>query len=193
MTRVDAMSMLFAFAAQVTYQPAKRVLLRMLNDPRFARGYGAKVGTDHAHHAYEGGLPVHTFEVVDIAMSILRTEALKVNADVLLTAAIFHDYMKVKDYDLNGAGTDYKKYIQHVAGGYAEWAILAFEYEVSDEFAQAVGHCLLSHHGRLEWGSPVVPKTVEAQILHFADMLSMAYGVDRVKNEDPESKIGLMG
>jgi 3'-5' exoribonuclease len=46
---------------------------------------------------------------------------------------------------------------------------------IDDNLRDDIGHMILSHHGRLEWNSPVEPQTVEAQILHFADYLNAFY------------------
>jgi 3'-5' exoribonuclease len=155
---------------------AGRAALHMLMVDDFKSGYGAMVGTDHAHHAYPGGLPIHTAEVVEIALNSASASNLIVNKDILTTAAIFHDVMKIRDYTVDGNSTLYKKRICHVAGSFALWVNTAYQEGVPQEFTDAVSHCILAHHGRQEWGSPVLPQTVEASILHFADMLSMAYG-----------------
>lgn len=45
--------------------------------------------------------------------------------------------------------------------------------EITDAAIEAISHCILAHHGRLEWGSPVEPKTPEAWALHLSDMMSV--------------------
>jgi len=167
----------------------------VLDDPRFLRGYGAAVDGEHAHHAYKGGLVTHTLEVVKIArrmatdstypadvfnnpaphVSIFKSGG--ANTAILTVAGIWHDYAKVCDYDCDGKKTEYRKFIRHVAGSYFEFEKHAVAVPVGDRMR--IGHCILAHHGRREFGSPVEPQTIEAQMLHYADMLSMLYGEHR--------------
>jgi 3'-5' exoribonuclease len=101
-----------------------------------------------------------------------------VDWEVLATAVCWHDYDKLKEYELKEDGkigyTDYIRTTGHVVGSVLEFVAL-----VDDEQGwyftkkrEAITHCMLSHHGRKEWGSPVEPATREAFILHAADMLS---------------------
>jgi 3'-5' exoribonuclease len=55
---------------------------------------------------------------------------------------------------------------------------IAKDYILSEELKTSVGHCILAHHGRQEWGSPIEPQTVEAMIIHYADMLSAQHAKD---------------
>lgn len=158
----------------------------------FYSAYGAAVDTAH-HHAYEGGLAVHTLEVMSIANYYAGMPYLGrvyqgtpdndfsecVDRDVVLTAALFHDYGKIDDYDENGKKTDYRNKIRHVSGSHAFFLRWAHASGIPLGTTRAIEHCILAHHGRPEWGSPVEPQTVEAHILHYADNLSARYGVYR--------------
>ena len=150
------------------------------------------------HHAYEGGLLAHTVEVCDIALyNAAPFREGQVNYDILLTAALWHDYAKIKEYvlielpkNLGGqrfldhgtdpsavwVSTDYTKCIHHIQGSAIEFTVAAREQGVNESVVEQVQHCILAHHGRKEWGSPVEPQTLEALILHQADMLSAHYG-----------------
>lgn len=157
----------------------KSICLEVLDDSRFKCGYGARVGSKHAHHAYQGGLLLHTWEVVvnclKIASSISFGENW-VNKHVLLTAAICHDYRKISDYDEEGQHTEYHKLVRHLAGSHADFVVWANKYKLPEAISLQIQHCLLSHHGRLEWEAAKVPETIEAHILHYADMLSVVGG-----------------
>lgn len=156
------------------------------------------------HHAYEGGLLAHTVEVCDLARGITRgsvnSRLQGVDLDILLTAALFHDLMKIDEYDLierpkNLEGqrflnhgddpsavwitTDYQKQIGHINGSAAQFIFSATEHGVPRATIDAVTHCILAHHGRREWGSPVEPQTLEAMILHQADLLSAKFGATK--------------
>jgi 3'-5' exoribonuclease len=112
-----------------------------------------------------------------------------VNRDVLITAALWHDYCKIYEYTEplgNGVwdySTDnYRNRIGHIAG-----SVLAFYQRaeagcnnIKQPVLDAIAHCILAHHGPVrEWGSPVAPQTLEALILHQADMLSAKFGATK--------------
>lgn len=146
----------------------------VLRDPKFLASPAAR----QKHQAYPGGLLVHTWEVIDIAYHISQTSAFKLDKDVLFTACVFHDYGKIYDYTTNEKGeivyTEHNKLIRHLPRSYAMFMEMASKAtpSVSDDLKNKVGHCILAHHGRLEWQSPVEPQIPEAFVLHFADMLS---------------------
>lgn len=147
------------------------------------------------HHAYEGGLAAHTVEVARIALNHANAFP-EVNRDVLITAALWHDVMKVKEYVLvnseentkggtaSGAKLRRPRWtrdpafadrIGHISAGAICFGTTTSGMKLED--AENVFHCLLSHHGPVrEWGSPVAPQTIEALILHQADMLSAKFG-----------------
>ena len=149
-----------------------------LNDLRFQNGWGSSPGTDHSHHAYPGGLVVHTAEVLNYAL--MADAAANAKWPELILATIYHDCAKIREYTNIGAKTTYRSIIRHVAGSYAEWVYQAeIRRKIDQAFVDAVGHCILAHHGRYEWGSPVEPQTPEALLLHQADMWSAKYGPGR--------------
>ncbi len=100
---------------------------------------------------------------------------------IVATAAIFHDFGKIHECWLEdtGAGDQivtnrpWKKMIGHLPFSFLEFVKRAEEADMNSNFIYQVSHCILAHHGRREWGSPVEPQTPEAHILHSADMLSM--------------------
>lgn len=138
------------------------------------------------HHVYDGGLLVHTAEVLNFIDHGARLALQGVGADVpmALAAAILHDHRKMLDYEKDASGNWVKSVhgetIYHVADGYAElkswWYREGRALGYSEEYISQLGHCLLAHHGRLEWRSPVEPKTPEAYLLHWADMWSVEFG-----------------
>ena len=151
---------------------------------RYAKGYG---GAKH-HHAYRGGLAVHVADVVCRCLELANPET--TDMEVLLTAAYWHDYEKLSEYEekkpaVEAFGgefvpavvgyTDYTKMIGHPVGSTYAFlkAVVAFnDVELPPAKRDAVVHCMLAHHGRKEWGSPVEPATNEAWLLHAADMMS---------------------
>lgn len=152
------------------------------------------------HHAYEGGLLAHTLEVAEIALHI-ADQFPQVNRDVLIAAALWHDYGKILEYvvtdtPLDGQrklffthsdlGTDYwvrdPNAMSHILSSAIQFHQAALTHSVDRATRDAVIHCILAHHGPVkEWGSPEAPRTIEALILHQADMLSAGYGATKEK------------
>jgi 3'-5' exoribonuclease len=152
------------------------------------------------HHDYEGGLLAHTEEVTSIALK--AASASPCDIDILIAAALWHDLAKVWEYELHfGEEADvpekalvigpdgvtgqirywttgeYYKRVYHIQGSMAEFYRQAFRYEVDPATIDAVCHCILAHHGPVkDWGSPVAPQSLEALILHHADMVSAKFG-----------------
>jgi 3'-5' exoribonuclease len=97
--------------------------------------------------------------------------------NVLLVAAYWHDYAKLNEYqcDISGgkiAVTEYRKTTGHVVGSSYALMYYLIRHKMDIPDLDPIVHCMLSHHGRREWGSPVEPATREAWTLHAADMLS---------------------
>lgn len=161
----------------------------------------------HFHHSYRGGLLAHTLEVTELALRMAEAHP-QVNTDVLIAAALWHDLAKIYEYKLarfhDGRArpkrfliqeqgddyedlwfiTDYGNLIHHINGSNAEFVVAAANHGVSREIRDAVSHCILSHHGPMkEWGSPIAPQTLEAILLHQADMQSAQFGATKVRKE----------
>ena len=145
----------------------RAICTRVLGDPRFHTGFG---GSKH-HHAYEGGLVDHTAEVLRYALGMWTG-----SIDNIVTAVIMHDYHKIYEYARNGGvviSLPYRKTVGHVVGGWKQFMNWADELMLDIAVRDEIGHALLAHHGRREWGSPVEPASPLAFVLHSADMLSV--------------------
>lgn len=142
----------------------------VLDSPKFSTVAGGIT----KHHKEPGGLLRHTYEVASFAMISLKGGMGGIG-EILLTAAIWHDYGKCWDYEQDSAttfkATPHWHLIHHVARSYHEF--MRRSEGIDEVLRDMVGHCILSHHGRREWGSPVEPQTTEALLLHQADMMSV--------------------
>jgi 3'-5' exoribonuclease len=163
-------------------EPLQGLCFEIVADLNFREGYGAK----KHHHNFKGGLFVHTAEVVDNCM---MAETPAVNMQVLITAAIWHDYLKILEYAADEKGepqyTDFKRRVGHIAGSFAEFAASATDAGVDGNIIREVSHCILSHHGRAEWGSAITPQTPEALTLHWADCMSAFFENETYKEKEP--------
>ena len=126
------------------------------------------------HHAYIGGLLEHTLEIIKICnlMSNIHPEA---NRDLLVTGALLHDFGKIEELTFTSAFdySDKGKLLGHIVivANIIEKAASEIK-DFPEELKIQVMHLVLSHQGKLEYASPVTPKTLEAIILYQADELS---------------------
>lgn len=126
------------------------------------------------HHAYVHGLLEHTLEIIRICdlMCDIHPE---VNRDLIISGAILHDFGKTEELSAS-AGFDYTDKGQLL--GHIVIAAMLIEKIATtidgfpDELKNTLIHLVLSHQGKLEYASPVVPRTLEAIILYHADELS---------------------
>jgi 3'-5' exoribonuclease len=151
----------------------KRLLGELLTDPGTRAAVTAAPAAKAIHHAVLGGLLEHTVSVVGLCR-LLADYYPAVNRDLLVTAAILHDLDKIKEltWDRVFDYTDPGRLLGHITLGalMVEERIRAIP-DFPPALATSLLHCILSHHGELEWGSPKRPKTLEAIVLHYAENL----------------------
>ena len=151
------------------------VLALFYEDDAFRRRYEECPASLAGHHAELGGLLKHTCEVASIAKQISRV--CRANWDLVLAGALLHDIGKLESYTWDGAFeyTDCGSLLGHVVLG-----ALMLERRVApvvpapctERELMLLEHLILSHHGKLEFGAPVQPMTLEAEVLHYADNAS---------------------
>ena len=141
------------------------------------------------HQAYRHGLLEHSLGVAE-AVAVISTTFPGIDRDVAITGALLHDIGKLDAYTADPLAidlTDLGKLHGEIALGYfrirrAIEDIPGFP----EDLAVAVLHIILSHHGQLEHGSPVVPCTREATLVHMIDNLGGKLGsFDRLEKELP--------
>ncbi|HJA47144.1 MAG TPA: HD domain-containing protein [Candidatus Limosilactobacillus excrementigallinarum] len=126
------------------------------------------------HHAFVGGLSYHTLSILRLAQSVIKQYP-GINESLLYAGALLHDLGKT--VELSGAvGTQYTttgKLVGHISLIDGEICAICQELGIDYESETVVllRHMVLSHHGLLEYGSPVRPELLEAEILHHLDEL----------------------
>lgn len=136
--------------------------------------------TDNKHHYYVNGLLQHTYEVYSLCLSTMTTLPdlhFSTQKDVLFLGCLFHDIGKIYDYypaaDFSEwYGTNHKREIHHISRSAIIWAQAVVKYPKYESISDKVLHVILSHHGQREWGSPVMPHTKEAWLVHLCDSIS---------------------
>lgn len=122
------------------------------------------------HHDFVSGLAYHVHYMLRTAEALCDIYP-SLNRSLLYSGIILHDIGKVKE--LSGPiGTTYTtegNLIGHIVIAVEEISMVAAELEIEGEEVLLLKHLILSHHGKLEYGSPKVPMLKEAEILHFID------------------------
>lgn len=142
-----------------------------VEDLQFAKSFQFHSAAKSVHHGFVGGLLEHTLSVVKICDFYAKNYPI-LNRDLLLTAAMFHDVGKLEELSCfpENDYTDDGQLLGHIIIG---TEIVGARIRTIPGFpaklASELRHCILSHHGELEYGSPKKPALVEAVALSFAD------------------------
>lgn len=132
------------------------------------------------HHAYKGGLFIHSCEVFCNCLGMARSPMNEfhepLDTDALFLAAWLHDAGKMEIYRMDGEqpkmDSDKENCIGHPTISDRMFLKAAEGKGFGNEFMDLVSHCILSHHDKPKWGAVVTPATKEAHILCKADYIS---------------------
>jgi 3'-5' exoribonuclease len=142
-------------------------------DAAFVQAFLEAPAAKALHHAYLGGLAEHTASVVALCGRIAEHYP-GVDRDLLVASAILHDVGKLQELRWRGTFqyTDAGRLLGHILQGvlFVEERLRKFP-EFPPARRDQLLHNILAHHGELEWGSPVTPKTLEGLILHHVENL----------------------
>ena len=164
---------MMGYIASVKNPYLSRLLHMFFDDVAFAKAFKFHSAAKSVHHGFVGGLLEHTVSVTRNCNYFAQNYPF-LNRDLLLTAAMFHDIGKLKELSTFPANdyTDAGQLLGHIMIG-AEW--IGEKIREIDGFPEVLAnelkHCILAHHGELEYGSPKKPALVEALALSFADNL----------------------
>lgn len=163
---------LTAYIRQISNKYLRQVLeFYYIKDEVFIKKFKAHSAAKTVHHGFSGGLLEHTLSVTRMC-DYFATSYSILNRDLLLSSAILHDIGKVKelsDFPDNDY-TDEGQLIGHIVIGVemindAIRSIPGFP----EKLAHELKHCIVAHHGELEYGSPKKPALAEAVALNMAD------------------------
>ncbi len=142
-----------------------------VDDVEFVKQFKFSSAAKSVHHGFVGGLLEHTLSVLKLCQFYVKQYPI-LNEDLLYTAALCHDIGKVYElsaFPLNDY-TDDGQLLGHIVMG---CEMVGEQIRAIDGFPKKLGnelkHCILAHHGELEFGSPKKPALVEAVALNFAD------------------------
>jgi len=167
------MKAILEFAAQVKNPDLRMLLDSFFEDKDFVELFSSAPAAKRVHHAYLGGLAVHTLSVLKLLQS-MQSVLDFLNSDLLITGGILHDVGKIYEYAYKRSISisDRGRLLGHIVIGGEMVSERAGRLKgFPDDLKSRIMHMILSHHGEIEWGSPKQPLFPEALVLHYADNL----------------------
>ncbi|MFO8056642.1 MAG: HD domain-containing protein [bacterium] len=190
----DMVSELRELCESLESAPLRELMEAFFEDREFMEGFKISAAARNVHHVYQGGLVEHTLNVTRIALSAYDLYGEDLDRDMLIAGCILHDAGKIRELDsrVEIGYTDEGYLVGHLALGSAMLREKAATIpELPEDLLMELDHIILSHHGEKEWGSPVVPMTPEAMIVHCSDQLEaktkiLLTSIEEDPNQDEE-------
>ena len=154
----------------LSHKPWRKFILGVLDDPEIGPLLRVAPAAKAMHHAYAGGLLEHTLSVVHLCLRIADQYS-SLDRQALFAGAVCHDLGKIWELNL-GLSIDYTtagRLIGHISLLLDKLAPFIKKSGLEPELVEHLQHMILSHHGTHEFGSPCLPATAEALMLHYAD------------------------
>jgi 3'-5' exoribonuclease len=179
-------SELRGIVADVRNPHLKGLLEAVLDDEEIARRYRLAPAAKQIHHAFLGGLLEHVLSLCALAKSAAAHYP-NIDYDLLLAGVVLHDLGKIYElnYERGFSYSDEGQLIGHISIG---MRMVDEKLRALPDFPplvrSLVEHMILSHHGKLEFGSPKVPQFPEALLLHYLDDLDSKMEAMRAQIEN---------
>lgn len=178
------------FITSINKPHYKELLKKIFGDKAFYDEFIVHAGAKQIHHAFVSGLLEHTLSVAKLCDAACALYG-DVDRDLLISAALCHDIGKVYETtsDISHDMTREGMLVGHIIKGYEIASskikeIPDFPTNAAEDFL----HCILSHHGKLEFGSPRAPMFIEAEILSSQDKLDADVEIMREELEKISQK-----
>lgn len=162
------------------------LLLAILQDAEISRRLKTWQAGKSIHHAYQSGLLEHILSCSQLAVQL--SSHYSANENYVVAGAILHDLCKIYELTdgLNVEYTEEGKLVGHLVKGLE--IVDRFSFKIKN-FPYAtklhLKHILLSHHGEYEYGSPKIPQTSEAMLVHLIDLMdSKMHTFETIKRTD---------
>jgi len=173
-------SELWKFIKKIENTYIKELCLRLLKEPDVKEKLTTSIAAKNYHHNVFGGLITHIVRLLYLVEGVADAfnnnmypnGKYKINKDILTFGAFCHDLYKIKEYsDFEYA--DFGNLVPHLPLGAIQINRIMDKIEnFPEEIRTQLTHVLLSHHGKIEYGSPVTPCTLESVILNYCDDLA---------------------
>ncbi len=165
-------------------------LKSIFTDPQIAKSFKRAPAAKVNHHAWIGGLLEHVVHLCELARDVLKHYP-QVSPDLVYTGLMLHDIGKIYEltYERAFGYTDEGQLVGHLIQGvemvYDKIRALP---DFPEKLKNHIVHIILAHHGRLEFGSPKLPMTLEAIMVHYLDdMDSKIQGVLDLAEKEGEN------
>lgn len=154
----------------------RKLLHVVFSRPGVVERYSRHTAALGIHHAYVGGLLEHVLEMVRLVEAMAALHPEYTDRDLLVAGVLLHDIGKLEEYEMRGVGFNQSnsgQLLGHIYMG-ARWV----EERIAEiegfpaSLRQELLHLILSHHGEIEFGAVSTPKTMNAWVLHMADLTS---------------------
>ncbi|MCQ2495865.1 MAG: HD domain-containing protein [Lachnospiraceae bacterium] len=187
---------LMSYAAMITEPHIKKLIDSFfLEDEAFIKEFKTHSAAKSVHHGFVGGLLEHTLSVTSLCVKFAEQYRF-LNKDLLIAAAMCHDIGKIRELSElpQNDYTDDGNLLGHIVMGYE---MLGERIAKIEDFpkvlASELRHCILAHHGELEYGSPKKPAIAEAIALNFADNVDAKLETMRELLETADDKADWLG
>jgi len=151
----------------------KRLVLGIAKNEKYLSKIKHSVAAEFVHHDYVGGLLEHILEMIALAEVLIRLYP-RANRSIVIAGIFFHDLGKIEELAISE--TAFVRTVKGYLVGHMMIAINILEHELEPNFPEdkklALQHIILSHHEKIEFGSPVRPATLEAIIVAMVDKAS---------------------
>lgn len=164
---------------KVQSKEMRRFFAALFADKKLMQRYQSAPAAKTNHHAFLGGLLEHSLSMTRLAVKIgghyENYYPGLLNKDLLIAGCVLHDIGKCFElsYARSFDYTDSGQLVGHIVQGVEMVTAIAARVEpaLPDEMLLQIKHLILAHHGKKEYGSPVLPRTPEAMVLHEIDMI----------------------
>jgi len=155
----------------ISHTQVRQLITNIFGNKEREDAFKSRSAAKNMHHAYMGGLLEHTLAVAQIC-DFMSSRYKHINRDILMASALLHDIGKI--YELSEMPhndyTDDGQLLGHIVMGCELVTLEASKIpDFPHELASLIKHSIVSHHGEYEYGSPKLPCTAEAVLLHYAD------------------------
>jgi 3'-5' exoribonuclease len=168
----------------------RQLVFSFWDDEEFFKAYLKAAAGKLWHHAYIGGLAEHSLNVTELCLNISKLYDF-LDRDLLIFGGLFHDMGKMAQYKISSFidYSDEGRLIGHISWADHQIASRAEKIEnFPPKLLMKIRHMILSHHGMIEYASPVVPQIPEAFILYYADEIDSKMGaIERIKEKTGDS------
>ena len=174
---------------EIAYPDWRKLYKKILGTADIRHALLVSPGGKSIHHAYCGGLLEHTLGVLNVCRSMSDLYP-QLDRELLMVAATFHDLGKAFELS-HGMSREYTspgKLLGHIHMGLEVLEPFLQKSKLEPGLILHFKHLILSHHGQYDYGSPKLPMTTEAMVLHMADNLDAKINTMTLALNDTEAE-----